>query len=324
MVSTALRSGCLGACVALLFAAGCGSDNPKPADAGPDVLAPVTLSHDQLLEACVRTYACDVGRKPRLANCASDYYESLALRGQRVLYERIYDCVNKGSGDCKIIRECAGYQGRPKICDKDTHVANCKGDVAVNCDLQNRDQGWEWGLDCAKGGLKCAVQTGGTGAVAICGGGPCDPKTSQPTCRDKKQYKCSGGAIEVLDCPERGMQCRDPQVDGCEGSGRSCPLVQPSCKKTVRSECKQGYLWEVDCATAPGKKTCDQSLLACRGTGTECDQDGFFDACEGDTLVVCIDGYKRRYDCKAMGFLGCDLAGTGKYGAYCRAEPIYE
>jgi hypothetical protein len=41
-----------------------------------------------------------------------------------------------------------------------------------------------------------------------------------------------------------------------------------------------------------------------------------------DTLVVCLDGYKKKYDCKGMGFGGC--VKSTAFGAYCKAEPVYE
>lgn len=302
---------------------GCGNnDKPLPRDTGPDVLAPVTLGYDQLLEACLRLYACDVGRKPGLMACASDFYDVIAYNGQRVLFERIYDCVNTGQADCKIIRECVGYKGRPAKCDA-SYEPSCKGEVAYNCDLLNRDDGWEWGLDCAKGGLKCAVKAsaGSTTKAAICGGGPCEA-SYKPECRAKKRYTCTGGALEVRDCPERALQCRDPIIDDCEGTGRSCPPVQPSCKGSVLSNCQKDYLWEVDCKKLPGKKICAPAQLKCVGAGTECSEG--FDVCEGNTLVSCIDGYKRRYDCVALGFLACEKAPAGKFGAYCKAEPVYE
>jgi hypothetical protein len=57
------------------------------------------------------------------------------------------------------------------------------------------------------------------------------------------------------------------------------------------------------------------------GKGDACNTDEFFDACEGDKLITCLDGFKRTYDCPNMGFEGCELADT--YGAYCKAAPVY-
>jgi hypothetical protein len=309
-----------------LAAAGCGkSDNDKPADAGPDAFVKVSLGYDQLLEACVRLSACEVERHPFLRQCVENFQNRYAAYGQRALYDNLFACANAGGASCKVIRECLGFAGRPKKCGSD-YASRCEGDAAWSCDLVGHPKdGWEQKLDCAKGGLRCAVkETGDPGAprVAVCGGGGCD-KGAKAECRDSKLLNCVGGALEINDCPEQQLQCRDPAVTGCEGTGRSCAQAAKQCKGSKLVSCVQGYLQEIDCAKLPGKKVCDQLTNTCRGNGSECQIDGAWDACEGDTLVACLDGYKRRYDCKAMGFLGCEKATTG-YGAYCKGEPVYE
>lgn len=310
--------------ILLVLAAACGSNDKPVVDSGPDAFVPVSLSYDQLLEACVRLAACEVERHPFLRDCAQNFTNRYAVYGQKPLFENLFACANRGSGSCKVIRECFGFAGYPKKCDS-SYSSRCEGDVALSCDLVGHPgDGWEQKLDCTKGGLKCGVkETGDPGAptVAVCGGGPCT-KGAAPVCDARRLINCVGGALEINDCPAQGLQCRDPAVPGCEGTGRSCAQTAPECKGSKLVRCQQGYLEEVDCAKLPGKKNCDQITNTCRGTGKECDIDGAFDACEGDNLVVCIDGYKKVYDCKALGFLGCEKAKIG-YGAYCKAEPVY-
>jgi hypothetical protein len=308
----------------LCHAAGCGTDSGGPADAGVDAVPLATLTHDQLLEACVRLSACEIERHPFLRDCANNFYDRYAAYGQGTLFQNLFVCANQGGWSCKAIRECFGFAGRPKACDK-SYPTECRGEVAYACDLvrrENGEEGWEQALDCRNGGLRCAVKETGTTRVAVCGGGACDSAAAKPECRDRRLLNCIGGALEINDCPAQQLQCRDPFVAGCEGTGRSCAATKAICKGSVLTKCQHGYLQEIDCAKLPGKKVCDALTASCKGSGTECSMDADFDACEGDSLAVCLDGYKKKYDCKAMGFLGCTKSTA--FGAYCKAEPVYQ
>jgi hypothetical protein len=307
---------------ALLLPGGCGSDDKEP-DGGvvADARVTPTLTHDQLIEACVRLSACEVDRKPEIKKCL-DNLERVSGLGQRDLYWTMLDCVNKGKGDCKIIRECMGFAGRPQACDNASYKPRCDGNVAYNCDLRVTG-GWEWGLDCSLGGLTCAVKKTGTTVAATCGAGECDTKY-KGNCTDRKLYKCVGGAIEINDCLSQQLQCRDPKVENCEGTGRSCAKITPYCSGSVLHSCTYGYESEIDCSKLMGKKRCDSTTESCVGTGTECGgAASFFDDCNGDShIVVCIDGKRRQINCKTLGFIKCEKAGT--YGAYCKAEHVYD
>jgi hypothetical protein len=298
-----------------------GNGNGTPDMGAPDAMAPINFSFEQLVEACVRLAACNVDRKPRLNDCVKNFYERYAYYGQRGLYERLYDCANKGKGSCKVIRECLGYASRPKNGDCDqSYATKCEGDVAHTCDLIVG--GWIQALDCSKGGLKCAMRDTGSGKTAACTPGVCNSNLFVQECKDNKLLTCQGGAIQVDDCGAKQLQCRDPNVGLCEGTGRSCPQISAYCDGNTLVDCVQSYLSEIDCTKAFGKKMCDPASASCRGAGADCSTDSFFDTCEGDTLAVCIDGFKLKFDCKKMGFLGCETAST--YGAYCQAEPVYD
>jgi hypothetical protein len=307
----------------LPVAGGCGSgDSEKDAAVKPDSLVQVNFSHDNLIEACVRLAACNVDRKPRVSDCIENFHKRFTYFGQRKLYEALYHCANQGNGDCKVIRECLGYKGRPQNgeCDK-AFAAKCEDDVAHTCDLIVG--GWLQALDCKKGGLKCAVRDTGSTKTAVCTIDSCNKDLFKPECRDRKLLTCVGGAIQIDDCPAKQLQCRDPNVGLCEGTGRSCSQTSPTCKGSVVVTCEQSYLSEIDCSKVYGKKKCDPLSVSCVGAGTQCDTGGqtTFDTCEADTLVVCIDGTLKRFDCKKMGFVGCEKAA---YGAYCKAEHVYD
>lgn len=295
---------------------GCSGSDSGEKDAAVDA-APVAekLAEQALWEACVRMHACGVQKHPRLGDCVANYRDVLLNAGQRNLYDAAYACVNTGDGDCKVIRECLGFPGKPeKGCDA-TYEPRCEGDVAYNCDTLAK---WEQKLDCAKGGLKCAVKQAGTTAAAVCGGGPCDPEAMKAECRVRQRWQCVGGAIEIEDCLESNLQCRDSTLAICEGLGRSCREFAPECKGNVVVKCTMGYISEYDCGET---RACDAANAKCVSGGAECATDSFFDSCEGDTLVVCIDGFKRSFDCTALGFLGCE---KGTPGDACKAAPVYE
>ncbi|MCK5799747.1 MAG: hypothetical protein KAI47_21300 [Deltaproteobacteria bacterium] len=292
-----------------------GTETPTTeAGVTPPTVTPLT--YDEIVDGCARVAACGMVRA-RLGDCVDDYYERLVGQGQEFLWSSIYGCVNKSKGDCGAIRVCLGFERKPKACKRGSYTPRCEKGVAYNCDLL---AGWEQGLDCAAGGLLCGVKAAGTSKQAVCGGGPCDATKLRGECRNNRYYQCSSGAIEVDDCPARQLQCRDDAV-GCEGTGVSCFASSAQCdaKKNILMDCVEGYIMHRDCTKAFGKKVCKTGGNRCVGSGTAC-QEADFDACKGDTLAICLDGYARTLDCKALGFIGCQPT---QYGANCKSEPVY-
>lgn len=276
----------------------------------------IPLNYDTLAEVCVRLNACGIASRVRLADCVDNYYHRSVAFGQLGLYNGLYDCANKGGGDCKVIRECLGFEGKPQSCTQD-YAPKCEGDVAYNCDLI---AGWEQVIDCSKGGLKCAINDGGSSRAASCGGGVCDAQTFVSTCKGNTINRCTGGAIEFTDCGSQHLQCREGMSTSCEGDGRSCAPTKPACDGNFLVDCIDGYVSKIDCGQVFGAKTCDNTGGTCKGSGTECSTDGDFDSCDGNHLVTCIDGYKKKFDCVALGFEGCV---EEAFVATCKAKPVY-
>ncbi len=238
----------------------------------------------------------------------------------------MYSCVLQAKADCALIRPCMGYHTRPTdpklLCDS-SYQTRCVGEVAYTCDTLSG--GWEVRIDCALGGLRCGVkETSTTDKEAFCGAGTCS-KGDRPYCKESKLYKCVGGAIEINDCPAQGLQCRDDLAGVCEGTGVSCKEMNPTCVGNVLTTCQNGYKWEIDCAKLPGKKKCDSTSAtpSCLGAGSECQADAYWNKCDADanTLLTCVDGAIKKWDCKDMGFEGCEEPQL--YKAYCKAKPIY-
>ncbi len=318
-ITCLMLAGCLG-----LTACGSNGDDEPVKDAGP-VVPDVKLSYEALLQACIGLSACGIQRRPRLRDCVDNYHKVLAQSGVKILYNIIYDCVNKAKGNCKTIYKCMGFAERPQdpklMCDSSTK-AKCVGSVAHNCDLLIG--GWSQKIDCATAGLTCAVKDTGSGKLAaICGGGSCNVKTYKARCQGDKHLKCVGGAIEINDCGAQFLQCRESHA-GCEGTGRSTKTINPVCKGNVLTQSKNNYLWQIDCAKIYGQKKCDSTSNECKGKGTQCSEDSFFDGCDATLtkLTTCLDGYKKEFDCKALGYdLGCKKAST--YGAYCKPKSVH-
>ena len=308
---------CLGAC-------GSNGDEDHVKDSGP-AIPDINLSYEGLLQACMGLGACGIHRQPRLRDCIDNFHKVLAQSGERKLYEIIYDCINKAKGDCKKVNACMGFAERPQDpkvkCDSSTK-AKCVGNVKHNCDLLQG--GWTQKIDCATVGLKCALKDTGSGKMAaICGAGTCNTKTYKAICQNDKHLKCVGGAIEINDCAAQSLQCREAHA-GCEGTGRSTKSINPVCKGNVLTQSKNNYLWEIDCTKIYGQKKCDSITNECKGNGTQCSEDSFWDSCDATLtkLTSCLDGYKKEFDCKKLGYaLGCEKAAT--YGAYCKPESVY-
>lgn len=325
----------LAALLALVIAA-CGDGGDKANDGGADVLPPaINLTYEQLQQACVVTAACGLQRYTRMKDCIAAFYKVHAENGYKRMYEHMYDCAIKAGADCTKVAVCMGFAARPQgkdvSCDA-SFTSRCNGTKAITCDLDAQRGGWIQTFDCSKAGLKCGVKDTGSKKVAICGGGTCVPKKYKANCFRNKSYSCSGGAIEINDCPAQGMQCRDPAKGTCEGTGRSWKDVNPLCCKDFNPSCatkgdiltqvKGGYLWQIDCSKQPGKKTCSTAYSACVGAGTECAEDSTFDKCDTDTvhLVACVDGTTTKFNCQTLGFAdGCKTSTTG-YGAFCAGK----
>ncbi len=322
--------------LAMALAFGCSDTDSGGADGGADILPPAkNLTYQQLQQACVITGACGVQRYTRLKDCIAAFYKVHAENGYKPIFEYMYDCVVNAGGDCRKISKCMGFAERPQAkdvsCDSN-FASRCDGSKAIICDLDPKRGGWIQTFDCAQAGLKCAIKDTGSKKVAICGGGTCNVKKYKTNCFRNKSYACVGGAIEINDCPAQGMQCRDPNKGTCEGTGRSWKDINPLCCKDFNPSCatkgdvltqvKGGYLWQIDCAKQPGKKTCSTAYSSCVGSGTECKEDSTFDKCDSDanTLVACVDGSNAKFDCQKMGFAdGCKTSDTG-YGAFCRGK----
>jgi hypothetical protein len=159
-------------------------------------------------------------------------------------------------------------------------------------------------FDCASLGASCIMRA---------------PPATPPACCSRP---CAQGTI-ACDSSTRGTFCSDPALGirfecgwgtacrenlGCGGTGEPCsgqvclgPTVVRYCEGgPVTYDCRDNFFFG-----ACGK---DPHLLPCEAAGRECDPWDLQTTCQGDKLVLCVNGYERKLDCKAFGFKGCHAA----------------
>ncbi|PID39293.1 MAG: hypothetical protein CSA24_00140 [Deltaproteobacteria bacterium] len=279
------------------------------ADAAP---APALLAPKELLDACVRASACKIKQYPSISDCLSAYYELYVDRGQTLIYDKIFRCVNEAT-DCDGIAAC---YGRRQTCDKST-AGTCEGDVAVSCDLlDNRI----YTLNCADANLSCRTRVGGD---AVCVAGDC-AAGFETKCVDGVQQTCGGNTIEIEDCASRGLLCGkvwylEPQCRG-ETEIKCTEEFKPRCEGNKAVSCVAFREHVEDCSKRTYRETqCVNG--ACKAKGTGCTL-GEVNRCKGDKLEACLDGEWLEIDCGAMGLGVCKVnsatgGGQGAKGANC-------
>lgn len=163
----------------------------------------------------------------------------------------------------------------------------------------------------------------------------CDPNASQSSCSEGRIYKCADpdgdGKYEYEQkpaCSDFGLVCEDEWQDNmgwtdCIGAGASCVaydvdyLRQDRAMFTLKygTKCESATAMRgcirtnesaIDCADiGKGFQCLPWSGIAVCGFATECDSTDPV-ACDGDSIVVCDAGKKRKVNCKDLGFKTCD------------------
>ena len=305
----------LSAPLVLLLFLGCADDDAGPdagadlaVDAAGDSRAPVT--DEQLLHACVRAGACGIKTYPRLSDCVDAYFKLHRTQGLGPIYDKLFACVNAAKDDCDKIAVC---YGRGKACDKD-YKANCKGSVAVSCDLIGRRI---YQLDCAHAGLSCKVDKAGaaTCTLATCGA------SYSNNCKGDQLLSCTTGAVEILVCAATGKICGSNYGGaGCQGNQKttcSAKSFVRTCKGNIAVTCVGGRVHHDDCSKQKLQKSkCVSSQ--CVKAGTQCTES--MNRCKGANLEACLDGSWKVFDCAKLGLGPCQASAT--FGAGC-TDPYY-
>lgn len=225
----------------------------------------------------------------------------LYTTGLDSLLRDVYQCLLDAHGDCAKASACWALDGGPVACTQRSGLDNavCRGASLTGCTLDGQNVAF----DCARSGAVC-TQLGAFGSFSFCALATCPAGLA---CRGSQAELCSGNALMLYDCARAGKKC-ETEADGggatCVLGERTCdPRAEPSCEGTVAIGCEGlGFETRTDCALNATHRRCEAGR--CVPTGTEC-----FDLqpdCYGSAIQFCQDGFQRRVDCAAAGFVGCD------------------
>jgi hypothetical protein len=164
-------------------------------------------------------------------------------------------------------------------------------------------------FDCSVIGAVC--QDLWSGAIrACCNAEPC-MQPSALACAGTTVSYCGGWGEHVsFDCGQSDRVCGSDPWGLCQGTGPACDeATVTTCSGSIATYCSDGKLATIDCATVPLRSGCAAGASAydppCRPAGSECDPIYDLDRCDGDDLVVCVDGHETSVSCPALGFSGC-------------------
>jgi hypothetical protein len=287
---------------------------------------------ERAVDFCVKQSAC-TDNETTVAACLESMADLQALpatvptRLDLEELQSLRDCYNRAR-TCEAVQDCAGVATTddPKECDPATFGASCASRMGVET-LKKCVNGFVLEVDCTKLGLVCAFDSDGKNR---CVDGKCNFIEYTPTCDAGSGALSTCGAIGApnpgstvydYECGAIGMGCAldlgdpDDHADDiyvCTGREESCDPagVAPSCDGTTLAECVQnldgtGNTARWDCASGAIHRTCDASVPGCTPTATTCDPTTDQGSCDGDNLVVCVDGTVQTIDCQEHGLATC-------------------
>ncbi|MCD6497742.1 MAG: hypothetical protein J7M25_05470 [Deltaproteobacteria bacterium] len=291
------------------------SHGSEAVDAGLDA-QPTLISRQEVVEGCLRSDVCGVMPYGYLSHCVTSHYDQAFDASQGALWSQIYRCVNQAEGNCKAVRQCYGG-GSDLLPCKELDDGFCDRDVRVYCDVMDRKL---YRFDCRSTGQVCALGTlPGGQTTPFCGYGACDSTDYEANCAGNLLLTCDQGYVNIRDCATDGVICGKTNNGnlGCVGQGDPCPRnMTATCQGPVLNTCVGGRQAIIHCENLPGEKNCDPKSLSCVGAGTECIDGQDQERCDGNKVVVCLDGYWYEVDCVELGFTRCEIVGGA--GAHCR------
>lgn len=216
----------------------------------------------------------------------------------------LVDCAH--TSDCAAFRKC--YGGGWVSLSRCREGGYCPGQTTLMT-----GGGGQATFDCAALGTSCVDLW--SNALRACCEEPCAGGTDVACKGDVASY-CGGWGERVeLDCGLDGRTCQNDMSEPCVGKGAPCSAGQKvSCAGSVARYCSGGRLSTYDCKHSWSRTACADgaySYAPCRAAGTDCDPSTYVGECQGDQLMVCVDGRLRGVSCNALGFDACDLPQVG-------------
>jgi len=234
--------------------------------------------------------------------------------------------ADKGTGDLKVAPD--GKKPQPDgPATPDGPVASLKADTVLKAcviwgscvpdDGINRCLHNYYGRGKAYGSSSyaCLVKTKGCAGIKTCAnfwvsmGAPCGPGKKDSSCTDKDtMVQCDDSLAFHANCTKVfGVGCHSGS--GQCGTGATCSGNTYTCKGSHRLRCVNGVeVYDEPCALHG--LTCNKGL--CAGSGAACTSS----TCKGDVAQLCVNGFGKTLDCKALGAgFSCK---TASWGAGCQ------
>jgi hypothetical protein len=164
-------------------------------------------------------------------------------------------------------------------------------------------------IDCAPLGGACAETTDRPGA---CCGRSCSPD-SGTACMGDIATSCVSGVQSRIDCARYGLHCTTTPAVACDGDAGSCKFKDPvQCNGPRATYCPASHLATFDCSKTLFPSHCNRGglYLPCRAEEHDC-KTAEWATCDGNSVVVCAGGWKRKVDCGALGFRTCGTPNSG-------------
>jgi hypothetical protein len=281
--------------------------SPDTATPRPDLSLGDSKDPKRWARACLISASCTGGVAFTPGECAELFSTAffpveISLETPDVrLIERFLGCGDIAT-DCKSFGACyGGFLYGIDACRKD---AVCDGSRIVSWDRKSVY------FDCAAIGRRCSptitarpiaccAQQCGLDQVARC-----DTATQTGT-------SCQFGVETPVYCGQSDLLCQvSSSFIKCKGKGQRCDRQTHKTRcldNHVAEICAAGGLHRFDCREHPSRKRCNATnpFRPCEPEqAAECTSSGP-PRCDGKNAIVCVDGKRHEFDCRALGFETC-------------------
>ncbi|MBI5533098.1 MAG: hypothetical protein HY898_10300 [Deltaproteobacteria bacterium] len=204
---------------------------------------------------------------------------------------------------------CVGAGTGSSCIDQNKTMLDCSLLYATHCDSAYFGAG-----------SRCMIGTDGVAACALSK----DCSDPHRSCEEPMFDSCDlkSGLHESWNCNAAGHKCGvDQSTNSAECLTRTtvelCTGFDADCQGDQMLVCDDFSLSVFDCAAVCGTCAKGAGEAWCARPGDECTPvDTAVNTCEGDTIALCIEGRKVKYDCKRIGKT-CkpgDASGSGHCG----------
>ena len=265
---------------------------------------------------CVLIHHCGVWKKDdneSIGACV-ETIEREAAKGRTPYDDRVINCVITAGNDCSRVYTCLNGGHHPEPCEDTVYQNRCQGDVAVSCSergLVSYDNCRRYRKNFSLPfDYHCLLAD----RFARCEPPPC--QGSFFVCNNNYLVWCEDEELSAEDCGivYGSAICEESKLGGarCVGTGAPCQKNEKArCEDDNLVYCLGGKEARYDCSSIGSDYTCktvDEEGV-CTGWGDECfiepEEDIGGDSCRGPMLRYCHAGYRKKVNCRGLGFNLC-------------------